>query len=728
MKKGFLITTVLAMALGVGVAVGAHQSQRAEKAEAVGTTVYCKVTQSWWNVNEQEQKAGVGVHYWGGVESTTWPGVRGTEVQTNIWRFFVPSDSAGLIFTRISATGDVSDWGAKTADLALPTDGKNLYTITSESAVWGDPGVTGEWGNLYTVATHVRGESGGEYVEEGGLPKNPTLAFGEQSFDGWFDDEECSEGHEVTAITQNTEVYAKITKTATKTYTLDKSRVSTVFESALLHAWDSHGNNGWPGVEIEDDTFTVPSDASFLINNGDGEQTEDVTLSAVANDELRILNEKDDSGHYKTLWKSDADEPEEDGYYIVGELNDWKFAGATKVPMLPAKDANNNIAILYGYSATQYKQFKVRSYFNGADDWHVNTNPAESDIGWGGDNFSPKETGLLDIFVYEDGEEIKFSVSAHAERHNVAITNLLFEGSFLNDTVARPATIATEGTQFNPGAYDVEGYHQEGYFTDEECLHEYTPTEITTDDVQLYCKYMKVGYYVISGEGFWSLDNAFSMDSPDNPNNKAEVAINVSEVGETYSFVYYDGQKHGHEGLGANYEFVENEEDHIKFTKVGSYAVYWSNNDNKLYVNAGLEAFYTNFLNSVGGACHANGVYAEGELQAVKDAWALQEAAYNALTTEEQNTIKAIGFDTESESQDQSVRMVKMYSYIVKKYGTAAFNDFIWNQNLAGEHPQVLAKVSNVESGTTAIIVIAVATVSAIACGMLFLFKKKEQK
>ncbi|MBR7153682.1 MAG: hypothetical protein IKD12_00025 [Paludibacteraceae bacterium] len=111
---------------------------------ATTMTVYCKNVQSWWTADG----AAVGVHYWGGASAgTAWPGVRMAPVagQEGLWSYDVPADITGLIFVRVNGSGDVSDWGAKTADLTLPTDGKNLYTITSTSAVWGDPGVTGEW-------------------------------------------------------------------------------------------------------------------------------------------------------------------------------------------------------------------------------------------------------------------------------------------------------------------------------------------------------------------------------------------------------------------------------------------------------------------------------------------------------------------------------------------------------------------------------------------------------
>ena len=108
-------------------------------------TLYCKVAQDWWKADG----AAVGVYAFGegGVNNAAWPGVRMEAVdgETDIWKADVDlANYPNVIFTRVNASGDIADWGAKTADLQVPAD-KNLYTVTSASAVWGDPGVEGEW-------------------------------------------------------------------------------------------------------------------------------------------------------------------------------------------------------------------------------------------------------------------------------------------------------------------------------------------------------------------------------------------------------------------------------------------------------------------------------------------------------------------------------------------------------------------------------------------------------
>ncbi len=108
-------------------------------------TIYCKMAQDWWKVDG----AAVGCHSWGTPgPGTDWPGVRMTPVEgeTDLWSIELDTDKVqNVIFTRVNASGAIADWGAKTKDLQIPTDDKNLFTITTSSESWGDPGCDGEW-------------------------------------------------------------------------------------------------------------------------------------------------------------------------------------------------------------------------------------------------------------------------------------------------------------------------------------------------------------------------------------------------------------------------------------------------------------------------------------------------------------------------------------------------------------------------------------------------------
>ena len=142
------------------------------------TTIYCKMAQDWWKADG----AAVGAYAWkgenaSGGKNAEWPGVRMTATgEADVWSVDIDlTKYEKIIFTRVNGSGDVADWGAKTKDLALPTDGKNLFTITTSTAVWGDPGCEGEWS--------VYGEGGGDQPGGGEEPGGGEL-------------EESGEGHE----------------------------------------------------------------------------------------------------------------------------------------------------------------------------------------------------------------------------------------------------------------------------------------------------------------------------------------------------------------------------------------------------------------------------------------------------------------------------------------------------------------------------------------------------
>ena len=135
--------------------------------------IYCKMTQSWWTADN----AAVAAHTWGSGTGTTWPGKRMTRVSGETGMWYIDLDLAqvqNIIFVRVNPSGTITDWNAKTQDLTIPTDSKNLFTITSSSAVWGDPGCVGSWSNYTpnpeTPNFYITGDSA--LVVDAGLNKS----------------------------------------------------------------------------------------------------------------------------------------------------------------------------------------------------------------------------------------------------------------------------------------------------------------------------------------------------------------------------------------------------------------------------------------------------------------------------------------------------------------------------------------------------------------------------
>ncbi len=128
-----------------GVKKASQGGQGGGETPSTVKTVYCKAAQDWWRADG----AAVGVYaFKGETHNAEWPGVRmiAVEGETDLWKADIDTAAySAIIFTRMNPSNEGGqDWGAKTADLTIPAD-KDLYTITSTSAVWGDPGVTGTW-------------------------------------------------------------------------------------------------------------------------------------------------------------------------------------------------------------------------------------------------------------------------------------------------------------------------------------------------------------------------------------------------------------------------------------------------------------------------------------------------------------------------------------------------------------------------------------------------------
>lgn len=261
-----------------------------EGGETISTvkTVYCKAAQAWW----KEDNAAVGIYaFKGDVQNAAWPGVRMTAVEgeTDLWKADIDTAMyAKIIFTRVNASGDIADWGAKTADLTVPAD-KDLYTITSTSAVWGNPGVAGEWS---------------VYGEGGDTPEPPTPVEAAYYLVGTMNSWQAAEAYKFapaeaegeyllhTTLAENDEI--KVIKVEGETTTwypaeggnyivdaLHAGEKDIYFRPAGNEAWAEFGGYIWMGenqpAPVAD--FTNPFTLKF---NGTGESGKDNSAAFAA--------------------------------------------------------------------------------------------------------------------------------------------------------------------------------------------------------------------------------------------------------------------------------------------------------------------------------------------------------------------------------------------------------------------------------------------------------------
>lgn len=276
MKKIFTLFAALAMVMSMSAAT---------------TRIYCKNTQSWWKADG----AAVGAYYWGtGGNANAWPGTRMTKVsgETDLWYIDIDvSKYQNIIFTRVNGSGTVSDWGTKTGDLTIPTNGNNLFTITTTSASWGG-GVKGTWSKYVTTVTvTIQAENGtvtglatGGTYDSGSTATLTAVPNDGYEFVNWtVGGKEVSTANPYTfTVNDNITLVANFKEAAAKSYTITTSATNGTVEGAAtvvegesvtLTATANPGYKfvNWTvgGVEVSTDnpyTFIPTEDATVVAN------------------------------------------------------------------------------------------------------------------------------------------------------------------------------------------------------------------------------------------------------------------------------------------------------------------------------------------------------------------------------------------------------------------------------------------------------------------------------
>ena len=438
-------------------------------------------------------------------------------------------------------------------------------------------------------------------------------------------------------------------------------------------------------------------------------------------------------------WSS-KEVPSEDGYYLTGSAHSWSFASAVKMTFNSDYSPldSGDIAVLYKYTAATNEEIKVRS-FKGANDDYYNAG-SHSGFAYGSvlenGNFkfnSSANNKKFDIFF----NGTNFYVTLHKERYTVTIVNKLYDGATCTGSEAGVNQMATETEVFNPTDSSKTGYVFRAYYTNEECTSTYVPNSSHTAPFTLYAKMTRDCYYMFGDETFmgaghgWDIDTAHPV-AAGSGNNRLEGVVTIPNSASSNNPVKvkplrWNGNMVAESySLGESRTFVSIDGDgNFSFTEGGNYAFY-INNNNQVWFNIGEYVFHTKFLTEVGGTC----VYQGGtNIETLQDVWADQKLAYNALSAADKKNITDVGFDGGNEkSSDDRLKMIAMYHYIVTKYGSAVFEDFIWGQTVAASSASFVRSLPETTETavvtTTATVVVTVIAIST-AAGFLFLKKKK---
>lgn len=679
MKKNLLIASTLAMFLGVGIAAGAsHSSYRAHAIEA-DKAVYLLPNDGW-----KSDGARFAMYAFKDDESyTKWfdmSAVQGTSYYTAT----IPTEADKIIFCRMNGADLKNNWDNKwnqTGNLTVNEISGNIYNITN----WGE----GEWSGLTYHTSDPTDDGDGYYI------------VGTKSNWGF--------------------------KGATKLGAGDENN------NAVLLQYSAGDNESF---KIRH--YNATTHISRWLNMGD-----------YVNDTAKLLNiyvNKDDKVTVNVYAASDI--ANETGYYLVGSKTNFKFENAPKLPAYSG-DAQGNIAIFENYSAVDGEKIKIHYYDaeHSSDRWSFYGGNAIDGVGAADvdGNFVFSAACSVDIYVKEENSELKFYVSKHTgELFPVGVVNRFFEGKTMVSFDNGKDQLGVVGSKLAATVVNKEGYVFRGFYTNVACTTAFDmDTVLDGSEGPLHAKYTKVGYYVTgdatytgSADTAWKVDGATMLSSScADPNNMLEGSITIPnsaseehpvsvkalqylENGEWGATTYQLGTEYGYVTLDKDSNFV--------FTKGGTFAVYVNHPDGgghiKVWLNEGLEAFLTKFLSEVSNTCTSI-LGGTKTIENLKTVWTEQKGAYLSLGDSEKESFTSKTINDGKEDGTRVEQVIAKYKYIVTKYGTQNFEDFIWGQSY--NPTSQLGGVFNSNNDSTIIIVVIGVTVTVIATGLYFALKKK---
>ncbi len=680
MKKSLLIASTLAMFLGIGVAAGAsHNSYRAQAIEA-DKAVYLLPNNDW-----KSDSARFAMYAFNdGTSYSNWfdmSVVQGTSYYTAT----VPSEADTIIFCRMDGAALENKWDNKwnqTGNLTVSEANGNIYNITG----WNG----GEWSGLTYHTSDPTDNGEGYYI------------VGTKSSWGFTGATKLGAG--------DNENIAKLLNYQTAANEEFKIRGY----SATTHISQWYGVNG-------SDNYVADSAKKVNVY--------------LANDEHLYVSDVPDVAN-------------ETGYYLVGSKTNFKFENAPKLPAY-AGDAQGNIAILENYSAVGGEKIKIHYYDveHSSDRWSFYGGTAIDGVGAadGDGNFVFSAAWPVDIYVKEVNSELKFYVSKHTgDLFNIGVVDRFFEGKTMVSFENGLSQLGAVGSKLDAAVVNKPGYVFRGFYTNAACTTAFDmDTILDGSEGPLHAKYTKLGYYVTgdatytgSADTAWKVDGATMLSSLcADPSNMLEGSVTIpNSASEEHpvSVKALEYLANGNWGaityeLGTNYSYVSLDNDsNFVFTKGGTFAVYVNHPDGeghiKVWLNEGLEAFLTKFLSEVSDTCTSI-LSGTKTIENLKTVWADQKATYLSLGDSEKENFTSKTINDGKEDGTRVEQVIAKYKYIVTKYGTQNFEDFIWGQSY--NPASQLSGVFNSNNDSTIIIVVIGATAAVIATGLYFALKKK---
>ena len=479
------------------------------------------------------------------------------------------------------------------------------------------------------------------------------------------------------------------------------------------------------------DNYDMPDEEGYYLVNSDndykfadsikmdegehGDLAEAIQINAKSNQYLKVRSwfnntnktypssgkgYKPDNDKDVNIYISESDEflvedyinkPEEDGYYVFGTYGSEvvsEYIDAYKTTTF-IDEKMNYVALYENIHLELNDSIYVKRYSSSSHPRQVIISP-ESTLSYDfekygdGVRLKQKWVDYFDVYIIDDGENIVF----RPDRHSTKVLNPMtavfctYTGEVVR-TQDLPEQLSYSNTRFYPDLVEMEGAKLTGeVYLDVNCTDKFNNWFIS-EPTHLYVKYLVPGYYFCHNRGEYQLMDTTNIEE----DSLAEITIQPlnQEDMDTFIFISYDADSNIQEYELESSNYAINEvgydgnkrlRDAIEFNAwtLGNYFRVSIKTDGKLHIKEAGSFFCNDFINDISNICDDTGL--NTNIEALQGEWLEQKAAYQQV--EYKQEIINIGFQYFESPETIYEEMMNKYYYIINKYGSETFENFIF--------------------------------------------------
>ena len=438
-----------------------------------------------------------------------------------------------------------------------------------------------------------------------------------------------------------------------------------------------------------------------------------------------------------------VNKPEEDGYYVFGTYGSEvvsEYVDAYKTTTF-IDEKKDYVALYENIHLELNDSIYVKRYSSSSHPRQVIISPdpsagTSSDFEIVGNNLRLKYDWVdyFDVYIKDDGDTITFLATRHSTKVFNPMTAVFctYTGEVVR-TQDLPAQLSYSNERFYPDLIEMEGAKlTEEVYLDVNCTDRFNNWFIS-EPTHLYVKYLVPGYYFCHNWGKYQLMDTTNIEE----DSLAEITIQPlnQENMDTFIFISYDVDSNIQEYELGSSNYAINEvgydgnkrlRDAIEFNPwtLGNYFRVSIKTDGKLHIKEAGSFFCNDFIDDISNICDGTGL--NTNIEALQTEWANQKEAFQNV--EYKQEIINTGFQYFENPQNIYEEMMSKYYYIINKYGSETFENFIFpDSDPIPAHNEVNKFVSRVFRYNS-IIIIGITVVSTLALTTLLIFTTKKKK